>query len=71
MAPMKTDFYESDPFSPRKAGLLLSIDTDYRFEKGEEVVIEEGGRTTKVRILDVRVHVKSGVMSREILGLKL
>lgn len=68
---MKTEFYESDPFSPRKADLLLRIDTDYRFEKGEEVVINEGGKTVKVRVLDVRVRIDSGVMSREVLGLKL
>jgi hypothetical protein len=68
---MKTDFFESDPFSPRKADLLLSIDTDYRFEKGDELVIETGGRTTKVRVMDVRLHVKSGLISREILALKL
>jgi hypothetical protein len=68
---MKTEFFESDPFSPRKADLLLSIDTDYRFEKGDEVVIEATGRTTKVRVMDVRVSIRSGVMSREILALKL
>ena len=68
---MKTEFYESDPFSPRKADLLLSLDTDYRFEKGDEVVIEQGGRTTKIRVMDVRVHVRSGALSREILALKL
>ena len=68
---MKTEFFESDPFSPQKAGLLLSIDTDYRFEKGEEVVIAEGGKTVKVRVLDVRMRIDSGVMSREILSLKL
>ena len=68
---MKTEFYESDPFSPQKAALLLSIDTDYRFEKGEEVVIAEGGESVKVRVLDVRVRIDSGVMSREVLGLKL
>ena len=68
---MKTEFFESDPFSPQKAGLLLSIDTDYRFEKGEEVVIAEGGKSVKVRVLDVRVRIDSGVMSREVLGLKL
>ena len=54
---MKTEFFESDPFAPRKAELLLSIDTDYRFEKGDEVVINAGNRTTKVRVMDVRVHV--------------
>jgi hypothetical protein len=68
---MKTEFYESDPFSPRKAGLLLTIDTDYRFEKGEEVVIDEGGRMTKIRVMHVNIQVKDGVLSREILGLKL
>jgi hypothetical protein len=68
---MKTEFYESDPFTPRKADLLLSIDTDYRFEKGDEVVIEGTNRTTKVRVMDVRIHVKMGVISREILALRL
>jgi len=68
---MKTEFYESDPFTPRKADLLLSIDTDYRFEKGDEVVIEGTNRTAKVRVMDVRIHVKMGVISREILALRL
>ena len=68
---MKTEFYESDPFAPRKADLLLSLDTDYRFEKGDEVTIDGGGRTTKIRVMDVRVRVTSGVLSREILALKV
>jgi hypothetical protein len=68
---MKTEFYESDPFSPRKADLLLSIDTDYRFDKGEEIVISERGKSVKIRVLDVRLRIDSGVISREILGLKL
>jgi hypothetical protein len=68
---MKTEFFESDPFSPRKAALLISFDTEYRFEKGDEVFIDSGGRTTKVRVMDVRVHVKAGEISREILALKL
>jgi len=68
---MKTEIYESDPFVPRKAGLLLALDSDYRFEKGDEIVIETANRTTKVRVMDVRIHVKMGVPSREILALKL
>jgi hypothetical protein len=68
---MKTEFFESDPFAPRKADLILSLDTDYRFEKGDEVIIETGNRTTKIRVMDVRVQVKAGVLSREILSLKL
>ena len=68
---MKTEFFESDPFAPRKTELLLSIDTDYRFEKGDEVVIESGNRSVKVRVMDVRVRVTTGLLSREILALKL
>jgi hypothetical protein len=68
---MKTEFFESDPFAPRKTELLLSIDTDYRFEKGDEVTIESGNRTVKVRVMDIRVRVAMGVLSREILALKL
>jgi hypothetical protein len=68
---VKTEFFESDPFAPRKAALLLSLDTDYRFEKGDEVVIDSGGRSVKVRVMDVRVRVDSGELSREILALKL
>jgi hypothetical protein len=68
---MQTEFFESDPFAPRKADLLLSIDTDYRFEKGDEVTIESGNRRTKVRVIDVRLSVRQGVISREILALKV
>ncbi len=68
---MKTEFFESDPFSPRKNDLLLTLDTEYRFEKGDEVVIETGNRMTKIRVMDVRVHVKSGVISREVLALRI
>ena len=68
---MKTEFFESDPFAPRKTDLLLSLDTDYRFEKGDEVTIESGNRTLKVRVMDIRVRVTMGVLSREILALKL
>ena len=68
---MKTEFYESDPFTPRKAALLLALDSDYRFEKGDEVTIESAGRPVRVRVMDVRVHVRDGVLSREVLALKL
>lgn len=70
-ARLKTEVFESDPFSPRKAALLVTLDTDYRFEKGDEMVIDLGGRTTKVRVMDVRVHIASGALSREILALKV
>ena len=54
---MKTEFFESDPFAPRKTELLLSIDTDYRFEKGDEVTIE--------------VHLGAGKASAKMIGIDL
>jgi hypothetical protein len=68
---MKTEFFESDPFAPRKAELLITLESDYRFEKGDEVVLDTGNRTLKVRVMDVRVHIRGGVLSREVLALKL
>lgn len=68
---MKTEVFESDPFSPRKAALLVTLETDYRFEKGDEMVIDLGGRTTKVRVMDVRIHISGSSLSREILALKV
>lgn len=68
---MKTDFYEADPFGGSRGDHLASIDSDYRWEKGDEVWIESGGRRTKIRVTWVNVTVRDGVVSRELLGLKL
>jgi hypothetical protein len=68
---MQTEFYEADAFSGSKGQHLASIDSEYRWEKGDEVWVEAGGRRTKLRITWVNVTVKDGVVSRELLGLKL
>lgn len=69
---MPTQIFESDPFTARKADLLVTLDTDYRFEKGDELYIHRSGRPLKVRIIDVRVHVQDGGrLTRELLALKL
>ena len=71
--PVETEIYESDPFTAKKQDLLARFSSDYRFQKGDELYIHQsGGKTTKVRIIDVRVHIQEGGgLSREILGLKL
>jgi hypothetical protein len=69
---VKTDIYESDPFTPQKGQLLASLATEYRFEKGDEVYFDDAPSRLKVRVIDVRIHVKGdGDVHREILALKL
>lgn len=68
---MDTEIYESDPFSPKKGKLLAKLKTDYRFEKNDELFIDGPGERVKIRIMHVRVAIRNGAMSREILGLKL
>jgi hypothetical protein len=70
---MRTDFYEADAFTGSKGEHYCTIDTDYRWEKGDEVWIEAGGgRRLKLRITWVNVTVGGdGVVTRELLGLKV
>jgi hypothetical protein len=70
---METEIYESDPFTPKKQDLLVRFTSDYRFQKGDEVYIHgSGDRPLKVRLIDVRVHVRDGgKLTREILAMKL
>ncbi len=69
---MKTDFYEADPFGGSKGDLLCTnIDSDYRWEKGDEVWVEANGKRIKIRVTWVNVSVVEGVVSRELLGLKI
>jgi hypothetical protein len=71
---VETEIYESDPFTAKKEGLLVRFTSDYRFQKGDELYIHQGGgRPLKVRLIDVRVHVLEGgrQLTRELLALKL
>lgn len=69
---MKTEVYESDPFTPKKGRLIATLDTEYRFQKGDEVYFDDEPGRLKVRVIDVRVHVKgNGEVHRDILALKL
>ncbi len=68
---MKTEFFEADPFGGGKGKHYATIESDYRWEKGDEVWLEVNGERTKLRITWVNVTVKDGVVSRELLGLKI
>jgi hypothetical protein len=69
---VKTEVYESDPFTPQKGRLIATLDTEYRFQKGDEVYFDDEPGRLKVRVIDVRIHVKgNGEVHRDILALKL
>ena len=69
---MKTEVFESDPFTPKKGRLIATLETEYRFQKGDEVYFDDEPGRLKVRVIDVRIHVKgNGDVHRDILALKL
>jgi hypothetical protein len=70
---METEVYESDPFTAKKSAMLAKFVSDYRFQKNDELYVhQDGGKTVKVRIIDVRVHVQpGGKLTREVLAMKL
>jgi hypothetical protein len=68
---MKVDIYEADPFTQRKDKLLVTLNTEYRFQKGDEIFIEEGSKPVKVRVSYLQVRVKGGAIEQELLALRL
>jgi hypothetical protein len=68
---MKVEIYEADPFTQRKDKLLATLNTDYRFQKGDEIFLEEGGKAVKVRVSYVQVRVKGGGVEQELLALRI
>ncbi len=70
---MEVELYASDAFTAKKEELLSRFESEYRFEKGDELYVEQGGeRPLKVRLIDVRVLVdKGGSVKSELLAMKL
>ena len=68
---MHTEFFQADPCGGSRGALLSAIQSDYRWEKGDEVWVQTGDERVKLRVTWVIVTVCDGVVSRELLGLKL
>ena len=70
---MDVELYASDAFTAKKEELLSSFESEYRFEKGDELLLERGGeRSLKVRLIDVRLFVgEGGSLKSELLAMKL
>ena len=71
-ARMETSFFEADEFSGGKGRRYLTIDSDYRWEKGDEVWLETDDGPIRLRLTWVVVRVAAdGALTRELLGLRL
>ena len=71
-ARMETSFFEADEFSGGKGRRYLTIDSDYRWEKGDEVWLETDDGPVRLRLTWVVVRVAAdGTLTRELLGLRL
>lgn len=69
---MKTSFYEADAFTGSKGEHFATINSDYRWEKGDEVWVETKNGRVKLRVTWVNVTVRpDGTVERDLLGLKL
>jgi hypothetical protein len=65
---MKTEIFESDPFTGRKGPSLGGVDSDYRFERNDEFFLKSG----KYRVIMVRLDIADGgSMRRELHVLKI
>lgn len=68
---MRTAIYEADPFSGRRGRLLTSLDTDYRFERGDEFTLDGEEGSLRVRVIQVRLRISGGKIERELVVLRL
>ena len=69
---MRTDFFEADEFTGSKGQHYATIESDYRWEKGDEVWLNTESGRFKLRITWVVVDVAAdGTVTRELLGLRV
>ena len=70
---MDVDLYSSDASTAKKEELLSRFESEYRFERGDELYVERGEeRPLKVRVIEVRLFVgDGGSLKSELLAMKL
>lgn len=68
---MLTEIWESDPFTEKKQSLIDTLDTDYRWQKGDSLLVTRGGGRNRFRVLLERVELSDDGIKRQILALRL
>jgi hypothetical protein len=68
---LKTEIYETDPFTSRKGKLLATFDSDYRLERQDELFLDRVEKAIRVRVINVALRLSSGELQRELLVMQL
>ncbi len=68
---MLTELWESDPFTERREAVIDTLETDYRWEKGDIFVHARGGSRDRFRVISVQVQIGDEGLKRHVLALRL
>ncbi len=68
---MLTELWESDPFTEKRLSTIDTLDTDYRWEKGDVIVHTRGGVHERFRVIYVEVQIGDDGLTRSVLALRL
>ncbi len=68
---MRTELWESDPFTEKRQSRIDTLDSDYRWQKGDVIVDNRGGAHDRFRVIDVQVQLHDDGLRRAILALRL
>ena len=68
---MLTELWESDPFTEKRQSVIDTLDTDYRWEKGDVFVDTRGGGHDQFRVISVQVQIGDDGLKRTVLALRI
>ena len=68
---MRTELWESDPFTEKRQSRIDTLDSDYRWQKGDVFVDNRGGAHDRFRVIHVQVQLHDDGLRRTILALRL
>ena len=68
---MRTELWESDPFTEKRLSLIDTLETDYRWVKGDPMLHTRGGLHERFRVISVEVQLADAGLTREVLLLRL
>ena len=68
---MLTELWESDPFTEKRLSTIDTLETEYRWVKGDEILHTRGGVHERFRVISVVVQIGDEGLTRQVLALRL